>query len=96
MKQLLGSAPHSNLICLEFPTYKALSAGGPPFGSPPEAYQELLSQPDEAGLDVKGPLQKMAHFHPERTHEIGKDENGKVRDFVAIWRHSPSENTSAS
>lgn len=40
--------------------------------------------PDEATEDA---LVRVAHWHPERTHAVGKDENGTVRDFVAIWRH---------
>ncbi|ERF71266.1 hypothetical protein EPUS_05318 [Endocarpon pusillum Z07020] len=101
MSQLLGPAPHSNLFCLEFPTYKPLSTGGPPFGSSPEAYMAHLSHPgqqipyDEHGhVQTGGPdeatedaLVRVAHWHPERTHVVGKDENGIVRDFVAIWRH---------
>jgi hypothetical protein len=101
MSQLLGPAPHCNLICLEFPTYKPLSTGGPPFGSPPEAYMAHLSQPgreipyDELGCvqgngadgAVKDALVRTAHWQPKRTHEVGKDEKGNVRDFVAIWRH---------
>ena len=99
MSQLLGPAPHSNLICLEFPTYKSPSTGGPPFGSPPEVYMEHLSHP---GKDVpyeegyvqtnaikeatEDALVRIAHWQPKRTHEVGKDENGSVRDFVAVWR----------
>ena len=101
MNQLLGPAPQSNLICLEFPTYKPLPTGGPPFGSSPEAYAAHLTHPgqqipyddeghvqnnafDEATEDA---LVRVAHWHPRRTHEVGKDENGNVRDYVAIWRH---------
>jgi hypothetical protein len=32
-------------------------------------------------------LVRVAHWRPTRTHEVGKDENGNVRDYVAIWRH---------
>lgn len=101
MTQLLGPAPHSNLICLEFPTYKSLSTGGPPFGSSPEAYLKHLSHPgEEIRYDEQGTVQtdapdgatedalvRIAHWQPKRTHEVGKDENGNIRDFVAIWRH---------
>lgn len=95
MSQLLGPAPHSNLICIEFPTYKPPSTGGPPFGSPPEAYMAHLSHPGEQidGLDntldqsPEDALVRVAHWQPKRTHEVGKDDNGNVRDFVAIWRH---------
>jgi hypothetical protein len=102
MSQLLGPAPHSNLICLEFPTYKALSTGGPPFGSPPETYVAHLSRPgQEIPYDEQGRVQadvadgaahdalvRVAHWPPKRTHEVGKDESGNIRDFVAIWRHT--------
>ena len=93
MSHLLGPSPHSNLVCLEFPTYKALSMGGPPFGSPPEAYMAHLGQPGkevpyEEGFvktdalegTTKDSLTRIAHWQPKRTHEVGKDENGNVRD----------------
>jgi hypothetical protein len=101
MSQLLGPAPHSNLICLEFPTYKPLSSGGPPYGSPPDVYVAHLSHPGEQipygeqgqvktdgpGKAASGALVRIAHWQPKRTHAVGKDENGNIRDFVAIWRH---------
>lgn len=37
---------------------------------------------------TKDALVRVAHWQPKRTHEVGKDENGNVRDFVAIWRHT--------
>lgn len=102
MSQLLGPAPHSNLICLEFPTFKPLSAGGPPFGCTPRAYLEHLSRPGEhIPYDQRGPVQtyalrgrtkdglvRISHFHPKTTHEVGKDGHGNVCDFVSIWRHA--------
>jgi hypothetical protein len=101
MSQLLRPGRQSNLICLEFPTYKSLSSGGPPFGSSPDAYMAHLSYPSEQiAYDEQGHVQlnalhgasegglvRVAHWQPKRTHEVGKDENGNVRDFVAIWRH---------
>jgi hypothetical protein len=101
MSQLLRPAPDSHLVCVEFPTYKPLSTGGPPFGSPPEAYMAHLSHPGEQiRYDEQGPvlandpdkstenaLSRIAHWQPKRTHEVGKDEDGNVRDFVAIWCH---------
>ncbi|KAG6015193.1 hypothetical protein E4U41_004669, partial [Claviceps citrina] len=39
--------PHGHLICLEFPTGKPLSEGGPPWGLTPEVYEALLSAPGE-------------------------------------------------
>ena len=31
-------------------------------------------------------LERVAHWQPENTHSAGKDENGNVRDWVAVWR----------
>jgi len=101
MAQLLGPSPQGNLICLEFPTTKEASAGGPPFSSPPKAYMEHLSHPGEqVPYDSEGNvkwnplaeaspqgLERVAHFNPKDAHSIGKDDQGNVRDFVAIWRH---------
>lgn len=101
MSQLLAPSPQGNLICLEFPVKTPASTGGPPFSSPPNAYMEHLSHPgekidyDENG-DIKtealrraseNGLERVAHWQPERTHEIGKDEQGNVMDWVAVWRH---------
>ncbi|KAI9711352.1 MAG: hypothetical protein M1812_007201 [Candelaria pacifica] len=94
--QLLALSLHSNLICLEFPTYKAPSTGGPPFGLSPSVYTEHLSHPgkeipydedgnvreDAPGGTREGGLERVAHWQPERTHEIGKG-----TDWVSIWRH---------
>ncbi|KAK2768648.1 hypothetical protein FQN54_000504 [Arachnomyces sp. PD_36] len=100
MTQLLAPSPRGNLICLEFPTTKAPSASGPPFASPPEVYMEHLSHPGEdivygdngkVRMDPlrepseKG-LERVVHWQPENTHSVGKDEEGNVRDWLAIWR----------
>jgi hypothetical protein len=103
MSQLLKPPPHGNLVCLEFPTYKDASSGGPPFSSPPEVYVAHLSRPGEeiayaedgsmkgdslgslGGASEKG-LERVGHWTPERTHEVGKDGKGNIRDFVAVWR----------
>ncbi|ODH26282.1 hypothetical protein ACO22_04703 [Paracoccidioides brasiliensis] len=99
MSQLLAPSPHGNLICLEFPTAKDPAAMGPPFASPPAAYMEHLSHPGEdvvyengyvksdplRGASPNG-LERVAHWQPERTHAVGKDEAGNVQDWVAIWR----------
>lgn len=86
MSQLLAAAPAGNLICLEFPTYKDPSLGGPPFALSPAVYVEHLSHPGEQlAYDDKGHikqnplrraspggLERVAHWQPERTHEIGR------------------------
>jgi len=101
MSQLLAPSPRGNLVCLEFPTTKDAAAGGPPFSSPSIAYMEHLSHPgekvpyDAEGGVISNPLleasplglERVAHFTPKDTHNIGKDEQGRVRDSVAIWRH---------
>ena len=32
-------------------------------------------------------LERVAHWTPKDTHNVGKDEQGNVRDYVAVWRH---------
>ncbi|KAK2806779.1 hypothetical protein FQN50_005641 [Emmonsiellopsis sp. PD_5] len=100
MSQLLAPSPHGNLICLEFPTEKDPVNQGPPFASPPAAYMEHLSHPgedipyNENGHIKRDPLrevspnglERVAHWQPQRTHDVGKDEDGRVQDWVAIWR----------
>jgi hypothetical protein len=90
-------APSGHLICVEFPTYKDPKSGGPPWALPPEVYVAHLAHPgeeipyDEAGKVVfgeskagaKGGLVRVAHWEPERTHEVGKG-----TDWVSIWRHA--------
>lgn len=96
MAQLL--APGGRLICLEFPTYKPPSTGGPPWAVRSNEYVAYLSKPgekvqyDSEGLvteiDVDKParssngLVRMAHWKPERTHDIGKD-----TDRMSVWTH---------
>lgn len=95
MCQLLRPVPDSNLVCVEFPTYKDPSTGGPPFGLPPEVYLAHLSRPGEAvpydetghlveiAVDEKrhAAFERIAHWQPERTHEIGKG-----TDWISVWR----------
>lgn len=39
-----------------------------------------LREPSEIGLE------RVAHWQPSRTHEVGKDEKGEIHDRVSIWR----------
>lgn len=94
-------APGGRLICLEFPTYKEPSTGGPPWALPPKIYMAHLPRPgeelpyEEDGdlLEEKlGPpnakgLVRIAHFQPKETHKIGYDENGKMTDWMSVWAH---------
>ncbi|KAF1940994.1 S-adenosyl-L-methionine-dependent methyltransferase [Clathrospora elynae] len=87
------------LICLEFPTHKPASSGGPPWSLPPTVHAELLKRPgDEITYDDNGvvmktdreeseeALVKIAHYTPKRTHDVGVVK-GVVRDCVSMWRH---------
>ncbi|KAL8950337.1 MAG: hypothetical protein Q9222_003623 [Ikaeria aurantiellina] len=96
MSQLLERHPSGFLVCVEFPTYKDPSIGGPPFGLTPDTYVAHLSQPgqeipyDEAGHVKPGGfeqpaangLERLDHWRPERTHEIGKG-----TDWMSVWKH---------
>lgn len=35
---------------------------------------------------IETALERVAHWQPERTHKVGYDEDGNVRDRVSIWR----------
>jgi SAM-dependent methyltransferase len=99
-------APKGRLVCLEFPTYKPPSTGGPPWALPPQMYLAHLTRPGDIlpyGEDgelleskLKEPnkkgLQRIAHFQPQRTHEIGYSQDGKVTDWIGVWRHPKPSN----
>lgn len=96
MAQLL--APDGRLVCLEFPTYKPPSTGGPPWAVRPNEYVAYLSKPGQkvqydsegliVGVNEENPdrdslgLVRTAHWKPARTHEIGKD-----TDWMSVWTH---------
>ncbi|KAJ4404324.1 hypothetical protein N0V91_006018 [Didymella pomorum] len=93
-------APNGTLICLEFPTHKPASSGGPPWSLPPTVHSELLKRPgEEISYDASGvvvatdaraannALVREAHYVPRRTHDVGVVK-GVVRDCVSVWRHA--------
>ncbi|KAH8602156.1 S-adenosyl-L-methionine-dependent methyltransferase [Bisporella sp. PMI_857] len=94
-------APEGRLVCLEFPTRKLPSTGGPPWALPPEVYMAHLPRPgkdlpyadDGEILEAKigepsvNGLNRLEHFQPQRTHEIGYSDDGKVTDWISIWAH---------
>ncbi|KAL2073648.1 hypothetical protein VTL71DRAFT_10974 [Oculimacula yallundae] len=98
-------APGGRVVCVEFPTYKPPSTGGPPWALPPKVYLAHLMRPGEElpyaedgeleesklGEPSKNGLVRVAHFQPERTHQIGYNAEGKVTDWVSVWMH-PSSN----
>jgi hypothetical protein len=90
-------APSGLLICVEFPTTKPPSTGGPPWALPPVVYEQHLSWPgdeikysedgdiivDEGREESDKGLFRVAHWMPERTHEVGKG-----TDWVSVWSHN--------
>jgi len=94
-------APTGRLVCLEFPTYKPTSSGGPPWALPPVVYQAHLPRPGKTleyddqgaivesklGEPLKDGLERIAHFQPQKTHEVGYDAEGKVTDWLSVWAH---------
>src|SRR5687768_4774617 len=97
MAELLS--PKGRLVCLEYPSGKALSEGGPPWGLWPETYEALLASPgdpvtyndDGTIVDTPSPKPRDAALHrlslikPTRTHQAGTNEDGTVRDFISVW-----------
>ena len=91
-------------MCLEFPTYKEPSTGGPPWALPPKIYMAHLPRPgkelpygedgslleDKLDEPSKAGLARIEHFQPRRTHEIGYDAEGKVTDYISVWAHQKS------
>jgi hypothetical protein len=54
---------------------------------------EELEYDDETGLleDKLGPesedgLERIEHFQPKRTHAAGIREDGKITDWISVWR----------
>ncbi|KAI5927054.1 S-adenosyl-L-methionine-dependent methyltransferase [Camillea tinctor] len=93
-------ASEGRLVCLEFPSEKSPSELGPPWASPPHAYEAYLSAPgevvptDEHGGVLKekmGPrqtdgLRRLLHTKPRRTHSsnIG---DGATQHCISVWSH---------
>lgn len=67
----LVALQHGLLVCVEFPLYKSLDTGGPPWGLTSQVYDELLGDAFE----------KVLHRMPERTHAVGQG-----TDWVSVWR----------
>jgi len=108
LSQLLSSTGH--LICVEFPSMKPETAGGPPWAFPSKIHMAHLSRPGadlayayenghqvlvESKLKPAGSdaLIRVMYYKPERTHDIGYDEEGNVTDHVSVWMRP--ENASA-
>lgn len=103
MSRLLSRDPQAALVCVEFPTYKPPSTGGPPFGLPSKVYEQHLSRPgDEVKYDDEGHVieetDQFGSFIIPKTNSIGlyrdahyaplnTHEIGKGTDKVSVWRH---------
>lgn len=62
---------HGLLVCVEFPLYKSIELGGPPWGLTSEIYDRLLEDN----------FKKVLHYKAERTHKVGEGS-----DRVTVWR----------
>ena len=100
LAQLLS--PTGVLVCVEWPSTKDPKSGGPPWPLPPSIYTAHLPRPgqklayseddvllkEKIGPEAKDGLQRVAHFHPKKTHNAGIS-NGSVTDYVGVWKHKP-------
>jgi hypothetical protein len=43
---------------------------------------------EKIGPEAKDGLQRVAHFHPKKTHNAGIS-NESVTDYVGVWKHKP-------
>ncbi|TLD28320.1 hypothetical protein PspLS_03595 [Pyricularia sp. CBS 133598] len=92
-------APEGRLICLQWPTAKPWSAGGPPWGVLPEHYIAQLARPGEKvefEADGKipehampkavemGGLRRLELVVPSRTHNSGIAD-GVLHDRIAVF-----------
>ncbi|TVY49583.1 putative thiol methyltransferase [Lachnellula occidentalis] len=100
MTELL--APKGRLVCLEWPTDKPSSEGGPPWSLPSKVYKCHLQHPGEElpydkdsdlkEADIRGQsnsigLISVAHFQPKRTFQSrGYDAEGNVTDWIGVWK----------
>lgn len=101
MVELLS--PTGVLICGEWPSEKDLGAGGPPWPLPPQVYLNHLSRPgqelaygedgrfleDKLGPVSKDGLKRIEHIRPKRTHPAGMTEDGRIHDWISVWKHKP-------
>lgn len=97
MAQLL--APNGRLVCLEFPTYKPVSAGGPPWAVRPAYYIAYLSKPGEevqftedgevvGGVDEENPERSgRGLVRAAHWQPERTHEIGKGTDWISIWKH---------
>lgn len=92
---LLSTQQESVVVCVEFPTQKKLTLGGPPYASPSSVYLAHLSHPGQeipydvegapinAELELENPIgfRRVGHWNAEKSHPMGKG-----MDWVSVWR----------
>ncbi|CAG8886055.1 unnamed protein product [Penicillium egyptiacum] len=94
---LLSTHQESVIVCVEFPTQKKLSLGGPPYASPSSVYLAHLGQPGQEILyDIEGApintdlelenangFQRVGHWKAQKSHPMGEG-----MDWVSVGRRS--------
>ncbi|KAI1495209.1 S-adenosyl-L-methionine-dependent methyltransferase [Biscogniauxia mediterranea] len=96
-------ASDGKLVCLEFPSEKSPSEPGPPWASPPRAYEAYLSAPGETvptdehgGVLMKeeeevGPRQgnglRRLLHMKPRRTHSIGTKDGTVQDWISVWSH---------
>ncbi len=97
--QLLNRSSEARLICVEFPTYKAPSTGGPPFGLTPDVYVSHLSRPgehvpytpqgypEESSSSKEGIDGKSGLVRLDHWQPERTHAIGKGTDWVSVWTH---------
>jgi methyl halide transferase len=86
------------LVCLEFPSGKPPAELGPPWGLTSDIYLALLAQPGQdiptdinassISVDPAKGLTRLERIKPVRTHKAGTDDDGSVRDWLHVWKHT--------
>ncbi|KAI9740845.1 MAG: hypothetical protein M1818_004450 [Claussenomyces sp. TS43310] len=92
--------PTGRVICLEWPSVKPAKTGGPPWSLPPKVYLSHLPRPgqelpydeddlleNELGPEPDDGLECIWRIQPTKTHAAGVGKDGKVTDWLSIWRH---------
>lgn len=93
-------SPTGIAVCVEWPSLKSVKTGGPPWALPPKVYLSHLSRPGQElpydfddllehmlGPESKDGLECVWRVQPKRTHAAGIDGNGRVTDWLSLWRH---------
>ncbi len=79
------------LVCVEFPSTKPPSTGGPPYGLPGKVYRAHLGQPGVVlGYDGEDNLLVSEEEMEGDANGAGKGEgNGEARGLACLTRYQP-------